>query len=115
MAPYREYHSSFDNPGLVSIRHLEESRDMVLAMIDTLESNRVPINKFCGEPFCSRYGLHINWYTNPDGHDSLFHVLDRVDGTRSIAGIATECRLSFEAVKGVIDELRAAGLAEVKT
>jgi len=88
---------------------------MVLAMIDTLESNRVPINKFCGDHsalamVCISIGIPILTVTT-----SLFHVLDRVDGTRSIAGIATECGLSFEAVKGVIDELRAAGLAEVKT
>ena len=113
-APYREYHSSFDNQSLVSLRHLEDSRTMVLSMIDTLESNRVPVNRYKGEPFCSRYGLHVDWYTNPEGHDSLFHVLDRVDGTRSIAEIARECGLPFESVKSVIDELRAVGLAELR-
>jgi aminopeptidase-like protein len=111
-APYREYHSSFDNPGLVSPRHLEDSRDMVLAMIDTLESNRVPVNKFNGEPFCSRYGLHVDWYSNPEGHNSLFNILDRIDGTRSLADIAAECGVSFEAVRSTVDELERCGLVE---
>jgi len=114
LAPYPEYHSSFDNPDLVSTRHLEDSRQMVLTMIDTLEANRVPVNKFKGEPFCSRYGLHVDWYTNPEGHDSLFHILDRVDGSRSIGEIASACNLSFDAVKKVVDQLLAVGLAELK-
>jgi aminopeptidase-like protein/aminoglycoside N3'-acetyltransferase len=112
--PYREYHSSFDNPSLVSIRHLEDSRELVLAMIDTLESNRVPVNKFNGEPFCSRYGLHVDWYTNPEGHDSLFNILDRIDGTRSLADIAADCGVSFEAVKQTADQLLSCGLIEFK-
>lgn len=110
--PYREYHSSFDNPALVSMANMEESAALVLEMIDTLESNIVPVNRFKGEPFCSRYGLHIDWYTNPEGNKALFDILDHVDGTRSIAEIAERCGVSFEAVKSVVDELRRLGLAE---
>ncbi|MCM3874384.1 MAG: DUF4910 domain-containing protein [Pyrinomonadaceae bacterium] len=110
--PYREYHSSFDNPSLVSIKHLEDSRDMVLSMIDTLESNRVPVNKFKGEPFCSRYGLHVDWYSNPEGHNSLFNILDRIDGTLSIAEIARECGVGFNSVRDVVQQLRKADLVE---
>jgi aminopeptidase-like protein/aminoglycoside N3'-acetyltransferase len=113
--PYREYHSSFDNPDLVSIKHLEDSRDLVLAMIDTLEVNNIPVNKFNGEPFCSRYGLHVDWYANPEGHNSLFNILDRVDGTRSIAEIAKECEVSFHSVKEVVDQLVTHELVDLNT
>jgi aminopeptidase-like protein len=50
--PYREYHSSHDTPAIVTTRSLEESRDLVLAMLDTLEANRVPVNRYKGEVFC---------------------------------------------------------------
>jgi aminopeptidase-like protein/aminoglycoside N3'-acetyltransferase len=112
--PYREYHSSFDNPDLVSIKHLEDSRDLVLSMIDTLESNHVPVNRFNGEPFCSRYGLHVDWYSNPEGHNSLFNILDRIDGTRSIAEIAKECGVSFDSVNNVVAQLLTHELIEIK-
>src|SRR5205814_5902547 len=59
--PYPQYHSSDDTPGAVSETHLHKSVDLVLAMIDVLENNRVPINNFKGEVFCSRYGLHIDF------------------------------------------------------
>jgi aminopeptidase-like protein/aminoglycoside N3'-acetyltransferase len=110
--PYRQYHSSHDNPSLGSIRRLEESRDLVLAMIDALESNDVPVNRFRGEAFCSRYGLFVNGYANPEGHRAFFDILFLIDGTRSVARIAHECGISVEATRGVLDELERHGLVE---
>ena len=108
--PYREYHSSHDNPEALSIRRLEDSVSLVLRMIDTLEDNRVPINLYKGEPFCSRYGLHIDAYANPEGHRALFDILFLIDGTRTIADIAESCSISFEAAKRTCDELCRHGL-----
>jgi aminopeptidase-like protein len=103
--PYPEYHSSFDNPSLASVNRLEDSRDLVLRMIDTLEQNVIPVNRFKGEVFCSRYGLFIDGYANPQGHKGLFDIMFLIDGTRSIAEIATECNMPFAAVMNVVDEL----------
>jgi aminopeptidase-like protein/aminoglycoside N3'-acetyltransferase len=108
--PYRQYHSSHDNPSLGSIRRLEESRDLVLAMIDALEENAVPVNRFKGEAFCSRYGLFVDAYTNPQGHRAFFDILFLIDGTRTIAQIAKECGISFEATREAVEELRRHGL-----
>jgi aminopeptidase-like protein/aminoglycoside N3'-acetyltransferase len=108
--PYREYHSSFDTPDIVSWRRLEESRDLVLHMIDTLEGNRVPINRFSGEVCCSRHGLHIDWWENPEGHRALFRIMDLIDGTRSVVEIAQACGTSPEVVTGVLDALDTRGL-----
>lgn len=110
--PYRKYHSSQDDPNLGSIRRLEESRDLVLAMIDALEQNAVPVNRFKGEAFCSRFGLFVDGYSNPQGHRAFFDILFLIDGTRSVARIARECGIPFEAARGVLDELERNGLVE---
>jgi aminopeptidase-like protein/aminoglycoside N3'-acetyltransferase len=110
--PYRQYHSSLDNPSLGSIRRLEESRDLVLSMIDALEENSVPVNRFKGEAFCSRYGLFVDGYSNPQGHRAFFDILFLIDGTRSVARIARECGITFDAARGVLDELARHGLVE---
>ncbi len=112
--PYREYHSSHDTPDVVSWEHLERSRDLVLRMIDTLEANRVPQNEFRGEVFCARYGIHVDWYTNPEGHRALFEVMYLIDGTRSVADIAEACGISFEAVRLTLEELRRHGLVSYR-
>jgi aminopeptidase-like protein len=110
--PYPEYHSSFDNPSVCFPKRLAESRDLVLAMVDALEENRVPKNRFRGEPFCSRYGIFVDGYTNPQGHRALFDILFLVDGTRSVADIAEECGISFWAVLPTLQELERNGLVE---
>ncbi len=112
--PYREYHSSFDTPAIVSAERLEESRNLVLAMIDTLEANRVPVNRFKGEVCCSRYGVHIDWYTDPEGHRALFRIMDLIDGTRSIVQIAKTCGVGVDTVTRVLDILCARELIDYR-
>jgi aminopeptidase-like protein len=108
--PYREYHSSVDTPAIVSTARLGESRDLVLRMIETLERDRVPINRFAGEVCCSRYGLHIDWFTDPEAHLSMFTIMDLLDGTRSIQQIAAATGQTIEAVERELAPLEARGL-----
>jgi aminopeptidase-like protein/aminoglycoside N3'-acetyltransferase len=110
--PYPEYHSSQDTPELASVRSLENSRDLVLSMIDTIENNRVPINRFKGEVFCSRFGIFIDPYSNPEGNRALFNVMDLIDGTLSVAQIASKCGISFKATMNVMKDLHARGLLD---
>jgi aminopeptidase-like protein len=113
--PYREYHSSYDNPDLISIPHLEDSIKTVLKIIDALECNHVPVNNFKGEAFCSRYGVFIDPYTNPRGSKQLFRIMDQIDGTRSVAQIAEVCGVPFSAAQNTIEELRRHGLVDYKS
>jgi aminopeptidase-like protein/aminoglycoside N3'-acetyltransferase len=113
--PYPEYHSSHDTPDLTSVRSLEASRDLVLNMIDTIENNRVPINRFKGEVFCSRFGIFIDPYSNPEGNRALFNVMDLIDGTLSVAEIASKCGISFQATMSVMNDLHARGLLDWET
>jgi aminopeptidase-like protein len=83
-------------------------------MLDTLEANRVPVNQFRGEVFCSRYGVHVDWYKDREGHMAFFSVMDRIDGTRSIAEIARELGISFQGVRNVVEELARHGLVTLE-
>ncbi|HEY7575491.1 MAG TPA: DUF4910 domain-containing protein [Thermoanaerobaculia bacterium] len=110
--PYLEYHSDHDVPGTLSFERIEESVNLVLAMIDALEAERIPVNVHKGELFCSRYGVHIDAYVNPEGNKKLFDMLDRIDGTRSMAQIAQECGTSLDAVQATVSELARLGVVE---
>jgi len=107
---YPEYHSSHDTPELAPESRLAESRDLVLRMVDAIESIEIPVNLFKGELFCSRYGIHIDAYSNPEGNRALFDILFLVDGTRSVEEIARICGISAEASRSVLEELRVRGL-----
>jgi aminopeptidase-like protein/aminoglycoside N3'-acetyltransferase len=109
---YPEYHSSQDTPELTSLTRLTESRDLVMKMIDAIEGNRVPVNRYQGEIFCSRYGLNIDAYTNPQGNRALFDIIFLIDGTRSVAEISRIGKISIDSVERVIEELLQRGLIE---
>ncbi len=108
--PYREYHSSFDTPAVTSVASLQESVDAVLSIVDQLERRAVPINRFSGEVFCSRYGIHIDPFENPEGHRALFDIMYLIDGTRSVDEIAERCGISPAAARATIAELEQHGL-----
>jgi aminopeptidase-like protein/aminoglycoside N3'-acetyltransferase len=102
---YPEYHSSHDTPELASPDRLADSRDLVLKMIDAVEGNAIPVNRFKGEIFCSRYGLNVDAYTDREGNKALFDVLFLIDGTRSEAEIARICNLPVDSVRRLLEEL----------
>jgi len=112
--PYREYHSSDDIPDLVSHQSLEESKDLVLKMIDTLENNWLPVNKFKGEIFCSRYGIQFDFARDFSNSMSLFNIMFQLDGEKSLVEIAEICNTPFDTVKKTVDEFHKHNLVELR-
>lgn len=104
--PYPEYHSSLDTPEIVSQERLEASLNLVLGLIDAWEKNQYVVNHFKGEIFCSGYGIWIDYRTNPEGHRRLFEIMERCDGSRTVADIAAELGISFQAVWEVVRTLQ---------
>jgi aminopeptidase-like protein len=103
--PYPEYHSSLDVPDIVSEARLEASRQVVLGLIQAWERNQYVVNNFKGEIFCSGHGIWIDYRANPEGHRRLFEIMERCDGEHSVADIAAELGISFQAVWEVVDML----------
>jgi len=106
--PYREFHSSFDTPENADFKNLDDSRDMVLKIIDALEQNRIPKPKFKGELFCSRFN-GIDYATI---WRDIFNVVFLLDGHRSVTDIALESGISFVKTKEMLDILEKEGLIE---
>jgi aminopeptidase-like protein len=108
--PYPEYHSSLDTPTIVTPERLEASKQVVLGLIQAWERNQYVVNRFKGEVFCSGYGIWIDYRVNPEGHRRLFEIMERCDGERTVADIASELGIPFQAVWEVVDLLRQKGL-----
>ena len=108
--PFRNYHSDQDRPEAYSPGQLEESRQVVLGMIDVIEGNLVPVRLYKGVLFLSRYGLHIDACSDEERHGMLVDILDSIDGTRTVVDIAEACDADFKPVKATIDELQRHGL-----
>jgi aminopeptidase-like protein len=104
--PYREYHSSLDTPAVVTQERLEESLQVALGLIQAWENNQTIVNRFKGEIFCSGYGIWIDYRTNPEGHRRLFEIMERCDGEHTVADIASELDISFQAVWEIVSLLQ---------
>lgn len=103
--PYREYHSSLDTPAIVTEGRLRASKDVVLGLIGTWEKNQYVVNRFKGEVFCSGYGIWIDYRLNPEGHRQMFEIMERCDGEHTVADIAFELSIPFQAVWQVVSLL----------
>lgn len=103
--PYPEYHSSLDNPSIITQGRLEASRSVVKDLVQAWENNFYVVNRFKGEVFLSRYGIWIDYRTNPQGHRTLFEIMERCDGEHTVADIAIDLDLSFQAVWEVVNTL----------
>jgi aminopeptidase-like protein len=102
---YREYHSSLDNPSIISQERLEASCQVVLKLLQAWEQNQYIVNQFKGEIFCSGYGIWIDYRINPEGHRRLFEIMERCDGEHTAADIAAELEIPFQAVWEVVSLL----------
>lgn len=117
--PYAQYHSDLDTPEIVGgdpaelQARLEDSRDVVLGLIQAWERNQYIVNHFKGEIFCSGYGIWIDYRTNPEGHRRLFEIMERCDGEHTVADIAAELDLSFGSVWEVVSLLHSKALVSL--
>ena len=103
--PFPEYHSNLDTPDRFSWGRLDESVELILNLIRRLEDNIYPINLFRGEVFCSRYGIHVDFYEDQIGNRRLFDVIQMLDGSKTVNEIALACNLSFSKVLEIVHKL----------
>jgi hypothetical protein len=82
-------------------------------LIEAWECNQYVVNRFKGEIFCSGYGIWIDYRTNPEGHRRLFEIMERCDGSRTLADIACELDITFQTVWEVVSMLEVKGLVHL--
>ena len=112
---YPEYHTSADNPSLVTRQALVDSYEKLVGVMGVLDRDRVYRNLSpMGEPQLGRRGLF-----RPTGGEqvpgyelALLWVLNQADGTASLRDIADRSGLTFEAVRHAAGDLLRADLLE---
>lgn len=111
---YPEYHTSDDDPSIVTAERLEESKDIALKIIDVLERDYVPVRKFKGPIFLSGYGLWVDWRVNRKLSHALEKIMLSLEGDKSVLEIAEALDLKFEEVLNYIDKFVEKGLVSRK-
>jgi aminopeptidase-like protein len=113
---YPEYHTSLDNLEVISPEGLQGGFEMMKNVVNILEMNRVyKINTKC-EPQLGRRDLYPNTSTKTSGAfvQDLMNVISYLDGEIDLIEISNNCKISFEKVLKIVDQLKSVGLVEVE-
>jgi len=114
---YPEYHSSADNPDLLTVPAMAESLYAAMCIVDVLEANRVCVNLSPkGEPRLGKRGLYGSLGGPPPGEfeNAVRWVLNQSDGSRDLLAIADRAALPFEVVALAADALEKVGLLRTR-
>ena len=121
--PYPEYHTSLDDPSLLSEDRLETAVEYVLDVVDVLERDFVPCRTFVGVPSLAnpKYDLYIDpgqpalaGTAGIEENLEVFrdYVFRYLGGEHSVFDIAERFDLDFDVVYGYLSSFVETGLAE---
>ena len=108
--PYPEYHTSDDNPGIVSEENLIESKNLILEILNILENDYTPKRLFKGPVFLSGYGLWVDWRIDRKLNKSVEQIMLRLEGDKTIFDIAEELDMEFSSVLDYVNKFYDKGL-----
>jgi len=108
--PYPEYHTSDDNPGIISEENLIESKNLILEILNILDSDYIPQRKFKGPVFLSGYSLWVDWRVNKKLNENIEQIMLRLEGDKSIFDIAEELDMEFNDVLNYMNKFLEKGL-----
>ena len=108
--PYEQYHTSDDNPSIVSVSNLEETLNVFLDLWAALNSDYFPQRTFVGPPMLSRYGLWVDWREDWALNLATEAIMMMLEGDKSVIDIAYELNLPLNTIHRYLDRLHAAGL-----
>lgn len=109
---YPEYHTSDDNPSIISEASLTEAQSLIIKILEILDNNYIPKRLFKGPVFLSKFNLWIDWRVNEKLNRDMDQIMLRFEGDKSIFDIAEELNLKFDEVLRCVDKFSDNGLIE---
>jgi aminopeptidase-like protein len=115
-AEYPEYHTSGDDPGLVSPESMVDTLAVLREAVAVLDANRHYVNLSpYGEPQLGKRGLYDSLGGRSDAKQAqlaMLWVLNLADGEHGLLDIAERADLPFDSVAAAAHALAAAGLVK---
>lgn len=108
--PYPEYHTSDDNPGIISNENLIESKNLILEIFNILDNEYIPKRNFKGPVFLSGYGLWVDYRTNKKLNENIEQIMLSLEGDKSVSDIAEELDMEFMDVLNYVNKFLEKGL-----
>ena len=109
---YDEYHTSSDNPDLISEDKLNEAVDVFEEVLRIYCSDYTPKQTEKGVLFLSGLDMHISIYDFPDVGLFIEQVVYMLEGDHTVFEIANELQMDYWYVKNFTDQLFEKGAIE---
>lgn len=104
--PYSEYHTSDDNLDIISKQRLEQSKNLILEILDIIDKDFTPKRNFKGPIFLSGHGLWVDWRENMELNQNLEKIMLNLEGDKTVFDIAEELNMKFDDVFNFINKLK---------
>ena len=103
---YKEYHTSLDNLNFISQKGLQTSYELILRIIQSIELNKKPKNKFLCEPHLSSRNMYPTLSVKNNYKMSQnFDIISFCDGQHDIFDISNKTNLEYQQVSNYIEIL----------
>jgi len=112
--PYPEYHSHLDNIQRVNFNHVQETVDYLYHLSQVIELDFIPIRKFKGPIFLSKYDLWVDWRKDYELSMNIERLMYCLEGNMTVFQIAKKLKLDFKKVLDVLNRFYEKGLIEKK-
>ncbi len=111
-SPYPEYHTSDDNPSILSEELMQEAADVVVDILRVFATNYIPVRRFEGPVFLSGHGLWVDYRVNRKLNGALEEIMLRFEGHHSVFDIAQELDLDYWETRQYVERFLEKGLIE---
>ena len=102
---HREYHYDSDNLENINMYHMVESVWYLMRITEVFETDYIPLRRFEGPIYLSKYGLYIDPNLEPQEADRIERMQSAIDGERSCFDIADDFGVDFFFVRDFFDKL----------
>jgi len=109
---HREYHYHTDDLEHLSLYHARESTWILSRIVEVLESDYLPLRRYQGPIYLSRYGIAPEFDPAPSDPEALNRLQCLMDGQHSCADLADRFGLDFFQLRRFCDHLAGLGLLE---
>ncbi len=107
-----EHHTSGDNMDFLDREQIKQALLLVERVVDVLETDFVPLRKFEGPLYLSRYDLYMPLQENEHVHDVQERLQVLMDGRRSCFDLAHELGADYDYVRAFCEALEKHNLIE---
>jgi len=111
---FDNYHTDADNLANCDFDQLEQTLDLLEAVIKVFETDGICRRNYRGPLYQSRYDLYIDPKIDPKGYENLQACQILMDGQRSCTDIASQLQIDFGFVRSFADELCKRNLATLQ-